>query len=359
MFKDRERGLSYISEIRMMQESFDAMKRFVPAPPPSHRKHKLMHTSRFSSIASFTKFAPVATVRALLEARTEATLGVEDRAATMFFSDIEGFTAIAERVPPHDLMRCLEQYFDAMTATIEGSGGTVGDFIGDAIFAFWGAPNAVGPLHALRAVRAAWQQQQQLHSLRDQWRGRGLPQLRVRMGQFAFVVVVVSLLLIGARPGLNSGSVLAGTVGSSTRLKYTLMGDNVNLAARLEGLGKYYGVYLMLSEGTWHEPRVQEEFVSRAIDTVQVVGKSVPTTVLTVVALRVDATAAQLVLEKLSWQMIALYRAGDFAATAVLLQQMLDIEPGLHSTVKLQLRVQGFLLQPPLEWKGAHTMDSK
>jgi class 3 adenylate cyclase len=98
-------------------------------------------------------------VRTLLESKKEATLGVEERVATMFFSDIEGFTSIAERVPPSELILCLEEYFNAMTRIIEASGGTVGDFIGDAVFAFWGAPVSVGQMHALLAVRAAWAQQ--------------------------------------------------------------------------------------------------------------------------------------------------------------------------------------------------------
>ena len=121
--------------------------------------HALTHLPRCSSIASFTKFAPLATVRTLLESKKEAMLGVEERVATMFFSDIEGFTSIAERVPPSELILCLEEYFNAMTRIIEASGGTVGDFIGDAVFAFWGAPVSVGQNHALLAVRAAWAQQ--------------------------------------------------------------------------------------------------------------------------------------------------------------------------------------------------------
>jgi adenylate cyclase len=138
------------------------------------------------------------------------------------------------------------------------------------------------------------------------------------------------------------------------------MGDNVNLAARLEGLGKYYGVYLVLSEHTWQEGRVQEEFVSRVLDTVSVVGKSTGTTILTLVALRAEATAAQLQLEKLSWQMIALYRAAKFEEALTLLDAMLVLGPDDLAIQKMHNRVRGFVINgSPADWKGSYVMESK
>ncbi len=115
-----------------------------------------------------------------------------------------------------------------MTATVLARNGIVGDFIGDAVFAFWNAPAAREARHAFLACDAAMEQQEQLVRLRAEWIKRGLPAFKIRIG-------------------INTGPCLAGNVGSEMRLKYTLIGDTVNLAARLEGIGKYYHVNLVVS----------------------------------------------------------------------------------------------------------------
>lgn len=148
----------------MMQTSFDTMQQ---------------------ALRSFGKFTPTAMVREMLARKMEATLFVTDIEATACFSDVEDFTAISERVPPSLLIKVLEDYFENMTSIISKSSGTVGDFIGDAIFAFWGAPAPVGPNHAFMCVEAAVAQQERLTELRENWKKAGWPELKVaKIGNF-------------------------------------------------------------------------------------------------------------------------------------------------------------------------------
>ncbi len=319
-FKARFTKLSRIHEVEMMQTAFDAMA---------------------VTLKSFSKFTPLVSVRNMLRSRTEANLGVEPVTATCFFSDIEGFTSYSENVPPTSLIKALEDYFNNMTQIIELAEGTVGDFIGDAVFAFWNAPIACGPRHAMMCVEAAVSQQERLAVLRSEWSERGLPCFRVRMG-------------------INSGKCLAGNVGSRTRLKYTLIGDTVNLASRLEGMGKYYGCYLVISENTFQEPEVAGSFCARILDIVAVVGREKPTVIREVLARRRDATSEQLELESLSVAMMDAYLQADIVTCKHALLKMKALKGNDVSINGMIARLQklestGF----PEGWTGVVKMKLK
>lgn len=277
---------------------------------------------------------------------------------TSFFSDIVGFTTISEKTDPHVLIACLAEYFNAMTDIIQAREGVVGDFIGDAVFAFWNTP-ARSSRHAYLACDAAMAQQEALVALRAQWEKRNLPQLRIRIG-------------------INSGKALAGNVGSDTRMKvsilwrtyaslsfsiraqYTLIGDSVNLAARLEGLGKQYSVGITISQSTYDEPGVREAFVSRVLDLVAVVGKSEPTLIMTLIARREHATPAQVQLEALSWSMIEAYRMGRMVEAVALLEQMRVLAPDCESVVAMLGRARALCeTGVPPDWNGVSKMTSK
>ncbi len=184
-------------------------------------------------------------------------LGGESCDITTFFSDIAGFSSISERLSAEGLVHLLNEYLSEMSDIIMDSRGTVDKYEGDAIMAFWGAPLAF-PDHAAAACRAALRMQRRLAELRAAWKEQGRDELRVRMG-------------------LNTGPAVAGNMGSRTRMNYTVMGDSVNLASRLEGANKQYGTYLMVSDRT--RKAAGEGFRFRELDTVRVVGKSEPITV--------------------------------------------------------------------------------
>ena len=189
------------------------------------------------SLRSFSYYVPRDLVRAMLESGQEATLQGQTREMTVYFSDIAGMTSIAETMPPDELVHLLSRYFDEMTAVIAAQGGTVDKFIGDAIMAFWGAPAPTAD-HAARACEAALRSQRKLAELRAAPDVPGLANIRARIG-------------------VATGYVLVGNVGSHDRFNYTVMGDTVNLASRLESLNKLYGTEILISDPTWRSaPRV-------------------------------------------------------------------------------------------------------
>ncbi len=183
-------------------------------------------------------------------------LGGERRAVTVLFSDIRGFTAIAEGLAPEVLGELLNEYLGTMTDAVFAHEGLLDKYIGDGLMAFWGAPVAA-PDHATRACRAALDMLAALEQLKVRWRLVGLP-------------------LIDIRIGINSGEGIVGNFGSSRRFSYTAVGDDVNLASRLEGLNAAYGTRVLVSEET--RRAIGEEFVCREIDRGLVKGRTTPVT---------------------------------------------------------------------------------
>jgi adenylate cyclase len=179
-------------------------------------------------------------------------LGGIDRELTVFFSDIRGFTSLSETLTPQELVRHLNVYLSAMTDIILETGGTLDKYVGDEIMCFWGAPIEVAD-HAYRACRCALLQRARLAELNESW-----PAER--------------RLAIGI--GINTGVMTVGNMGSEGRMNYTLMGDNVNLGARLEGTNKVYGTMIIVSEYTY--AAVKDRFVFRELDTIRVKGKNRP-----------------------------------------------------------------------------------
>lgn len=173
---------------------------------------------------------------------------------TVLFSDIAGFTSLSERLSPEDVVDLLNCYFKEVVEIIHNNGGTVDKFMGDAVMAFWGAPLKLED-HALRAVLTALEINDAMEHVNSELRKRGLPEIRTGTG-------------------INTGEVILGNIGSPRRLDYTVIGDNVNLASRLEGLTRFYGVPIIISEST--AERLDSSVCLRVIDLVRVKGKERP-----------------------------------------------------------------------------------
>ncbi len=193
-------------------------------------------------------------------------LGGERRPVTVLFSDIRGFTGMAERLPPETLGELLNQYLEAMTDVVFAHGGLLDKYIGDAVMAFWGAP-ADAPDHAVRCCHAALDMRAALERLNLRWHEAGLPQIQIRIG-------------------INTGDAVVGNFGSSRRFSYTAVGDDVNLASRLEQLNEAYGTGVLVS--AWTRRAIGDEFVCREIDHTRVKGRAERVTVYELLGRRRD-----------------------------------------------------------------------
>ena len=208
---------------------------------------------RFISTA-FGHYVSPQIVHQLLEHPERLSLQGEQKNLSVLFSDIQGFTSISEKMTSEELGRFMNEYLTAMSRIVLEGKGTVDKFIGDAIMAIWGAPLEDGD-HAANCVRAAFRMMKKLETLRADWGKRGLPGVDIRIG-------------------INTGIMSVGNFGSDQRFDYTVMGDNVNLASRLEGANKTYGTNIVISEYT--RAALGERFYCRFLDLVRVKGKEVP-----------------------------------------------------------------------------------
>ncbi|HMK68503.1 MAG TPA: adenylate/guanylate cyclase domain-containing protein, partial [Stellaceae bacterium] len=181
-----------------------------------------------SSLRSVAAFVPLDLVRELVKSGIPLALGVEPRRLTVFFSDLENFSSLAERSKASELLTQMSHYFELFSRAIAEEHGTVDKFIGDGIMAFWGAPTPL-PDHALRACRGALRATRRMEAANAGWRAEGRPTFRTRIG-------------------MHSAEVLVGNVGSPERFSYTAMGDGVNVASRLEGMNKLFGTALCISD---------------------------------------------------------------------------------------------------------------
>lgn len=200
---------------------------------------------------AFAAFVPVGLVKQLLQSDQKLELGGHSRFLTVFFSDLEAFSTLSEEVPSQELLLRVSAYFGLVTHVVNSEHGTIDKFLGDGVMAFWGAP-ALLEDHAWRACVAALRIQQGMDKLNEQWRAQGLKPLNLRIG-------------------IHSDAVLVGNVGSAERMSYTVVGDGVNVAARLEGINKEYGTRICISHSVFKE--AGERLCVRPVDEVAVKGR--------------------------------------------------------------------------------------
>ena len=209
------------------------------------------------SIWSFARFVPKDIVKGIIDGSISTELGGVKREVTILFTDVTNFTGMAERADPDSLMRQTSRHFAALTEAFHAEGGTVDKFIGDSVMVFWNAPH-LQPDHVERACRAALAAQAASKALNSQFEAEGLAPFAVRFG-------------------IHFGDAVVGNVGSEDRMNYTVLGNSVNLAARLEGLNKEYGTTILVSEAV--RKRVESCFRFNSIASVIAKGMTTETRV--------------------------------------------------------------------------------
>ncbi len=310
-------------------------------------------------------------------------LGGEMKELTASFSDVKDFSGISEKLTPHELVELLNEYLTEMTNVILDKDGTLDKYIGDAIVSFYGAPLEYKN-HAWRACRATILCRKRLEQLQEKWGAAARPRLEARFG-------------------LNTGKMLVGNMGSSQRFDYTIMGDEVNLAARLEGINKQYGTYICASESTWRaaggalKPSSAADnelahqlaeidtdaagklvnaedkkrwagssrskmpgFEWRELDVIRVVGRKAPVKIFELLDFK-----GELSREKEAWllaynEAYGLYTARQFGSAIGAFKEVAVMNGNDAASLKMAVRCEGFLKDPPPDdWDGVFTHTSK
>ena len=286
---------------------------------------------------AFQYYLTASVINELLKDPTKLKLGGDKKDLTVMFSDIRGFTTISEKLTPEELVHLLNEYLTAMTDIVFKYEGLLDKYIGDAIMAVFGAP-VDQPDHALRSCRTALEMMATLKGLQQKWAAEGRP----------FVDIGV---------GINSGDMVVGNMGSNMRFDYTVMGDNVNLSSRLEGINKEYGTHIVISEFTYEV--VKEEVFCRELDAVRVKGKKLPVKIYELICERKDAAEHEEYIGRFHAG-LAHYKAARWDEGIAAFKSVLEIRPD-DPPAKLYIqRCQDLKENPPEgEGDGVFTMTRK
>lgn len=325
---------------KLVEESARVQRLEIDSPPAESRFREVDDVLRAfegmkTGLRSFQKYVPVDLVRSLIDNQQDATLGGEPRTLTIFFSDIRGFTSISEGLEPSELASELADYLSAVTSCINERRGTVDKYIGDAVMAFWGAPERVED-HAAQACHAALEAQRAIDA---HGRAGERPDFYTRIG-------------------LHTAEVVVGNFGSDQRMNYTIIGDGVNLASRLEGVNKAFGTRILISEDTF--ALVRDQFETRRIGLVAVKGREKP-------CVTYELLGAAGSLDDEHVETVRLYEAAldEFLArnwrTAIgLFIDVLERSPHDRAAETLLAQSQRFSeAPPPPEWNGSFAMETK
>jgi adenylate cyclase len=287
---------------------------------------------------AFSHYMSDLLVQDLLKHPEKLRLGGEKRVLTVFFSDLAGFTSMSEKLTPEEVVTLLNRYLTAMTDIILASGGIIDKYEGDAIMAFWGAPIPQED-HAARGCLAALENQARLAELREEFIRIGLPP-------------------VFARIGINTGEMIIGNLGSSQRFDFTVIGDSVNLASRLEGAGKEYGTAILISEETYRHAQAAVEV--RELDLLQVKGKQLPVRIYELVAKKGGLGPGQKRAYELFAEALALYRKQEWEEASRRLQQVLELNPEDGPAKTFIRRCQSYKANPPGPgWDGVYRLTTK
>jgi adenylate cyclase len=294
----------------------------------------------------FSSYVSPKLVDQMIESGEEPKLGGEDTFMTAFFSDIASFSTFSEKLEPKQLVTLINEYLTAMTDIINEQGGTLDKFIGDAIVAFYGAPVAIED-HALRACITSQLMDRKLNELRAKWKTEDWPDIVWKMQH---------------RMGMNTGDMVTGNMGSERRFNYTMMGDNVNLAARCESGAKSYNVFTMITEATRKEAeKYGDNCLFRHLDTIVVKGRTKPVRMHEIVALKEDATQQMFDCVGLYEQGMEAYYKQEWDKAIDLFHDATQLEVNYLNPSQLFIQRCNMMKinNPGDDWNGVFVMTSK
>ena len=287
---------------------------------------------------AFQQYLSPKVIDQLVDNPSMLKLGGEKREITAFFSDVQGFSTISESLSPEELVELLNEYLTAMTDIVMKYDGTVDKFEGDAVIAFFGAPITYVD-HASRACMASLEMQEKLIEMRANWKKKGKHELFVRIG-------------------LNTGEMVVGNMGSAYRMDYTMMGDAVNLAARLEGVNKEYKTFTLISEFTYKEAKGDVEV--RELDSIRVVGKNEPIRIFEVLGEKGNVAQDKLKAYKFFSKGLQLYRNQNWDESRKYFFHANKLLKGDGASQVFYERCKQFKENPPAkDWDGVYQMSSK
>ena len=287
---------------------------------------------------AFSHYLSPEVVESLAEHPETLQLGGEERHMSAMFSDIAAFSSFSENLTPQELVHFLNIYLTAMSDIILKRGGTIDKYEGDAIIAFFGAPLDM-PDHTTQCVLAALEQQKALISLRNQWAEEGYPEVHIRIG-------------------INDGPMVVGNMGTNTHMNYTMMGDHVNLASRLEGVCKVYRVPILMSRDTYLQ--VRDDIAATFVDRVKVVGRAQPVDLYLPLAPRDEISDADLKPHRSYERAWSLMHQRLFAEAGKIFEELVKEVPdnGLYE-VMLARNNSYIKTPPPQGWEGVTVLKSK
>lgn len=286
---------------------------------------------------TFSLYVPRSVVEEMLAHPERLRLGGEKKELSVFFSDIRGFTTLSEKLPAEELVPQLNEYLTRMTQIVFDHQGTLDKYIGDAIMAIFGAPLTQED-HSYRACSTALDMEKTLKALQAEWQAQGKPILKIGIG-------------------INTGLMMVGNMGSEGRFDYTVLGDNVNLASRLEGLTKKYGVTIVLSESTWEA--AGGRFVGRELDIVRVKGKQNPVAIFELMARAEESESYREPIEVYS-KALHEFRLRNWQSSLELFKKVENWWPADAPSLLYQNRCLELLEKDPgPDWSFVTVLDSK
>ncbi len=297
---------------------------------------------------AFGHYMSAEVVRQVTEDPSKLALGGVKKHLTAMFTDIRGFSTISESLAPEQLTDLLNRYLGAMTDIVIEEGGTIDKFEGDAIIAFWNAPLDLAD-HPVRACAAAIRMKEKERELNEEFLASGIAPSPIM-----------------TRIGINTGDMVVGNMGTATRMDYTAMGHNMNLAARLEGVNKQYGTWILMSEQTYLETKDdaagKRNFTVRKLDRVRVVGISEPVRLYELINLRepVDNDPEQIAKLRTFNSGLTAFEAKDWTAAGRYFKEVLDKYPDDGPAQYYVDRVGAFMKKPPkADWDGVFNLSKK